>query len=363
MTIVSKEKLLKEIDLAAGVASSKGTIPILSNVLLTVGDGQLNIWSTDLDASLKTRCEAEPASESWSIGVNAKKLREVVNLLPAAEVHLTCADSALRITSGRSKYRLAGVNPKDFPSVPDQPKSSVRLPVDAFRRTAAAVSISISNAESRYVLNGAKLEIAPGWLRMVSTDGHRMMLAESPVEVEAEADMLLTKALLSTFPRIIDEGVEHFDLSWDASIIWLQAGHRTFIARRLSGQFPNYEQVLPDHPNTITVPAGALQAAVRRASLMADSRSLAVKSIVKPTEIQILAQNAETGEAEDIVSATSDGPECEIGLNAKYLLDYCSVFPDGDVSIKYKDGASQVEMRPVKTDGIHVRYVVMPMRF
>lgn len=363
MITINKDTLLKEIDLAAGVAASKGSIPILNNVLLTAGDNQLGIWSTDLDASLQTRCEAETGGDSWAVGVNARKFREIVALLPQAEINLEHSDQHLRIISGRSKYRLSGVKAADFPTIPDVPKTSVRLPVDSFRRAAAAVLIAISQAESRYILSGAKCEIKAGRLRLVATDGQRMMLVDAQVEAQEEVDLLVSKALLASFPRMVDEGVEHFDLAYDGALISLQIGHRTFFARRLSGQFPNYDQVIPNHPHSATVNGVLLQAAIRRSSLMADSKSMAVKTVIKPDEIQISAQNAETGEAEDHVSAVSTSPDVQIGLNAKYALDYFSVFPDGDVRINFKDGASQIEMAPAKSDGIEARYIVMPMRF
>jgi DNA polymerase-3 subunit beta len=105
-----------------------------------------------------------------------------------------------------------------------------------------------------------------------------------------------------------------------------------------------------------------LNQAIRRVALMADDRSHAIRFHLEPKQLQITSQNAEEGEAREIVATEYEGETTEIGFNAQYLQDFLNVIGEGEVNFEFKDGNSQAQLRPAENGDYEYKYVVMPMR-
>ena len=149
----------------------------------------------------------------------------------------------------------------------------------------------------------------------------------------------------------------------DESHLFFQVGHRLLISRILTGQFPNYEAVLPrDNNKTVTIERSELCDAVRRVSQLADQRSHAVKLAVSRDGIEISASSPEYGEAKENIEKDYKGDPISIGFNSSYMLDFLAAAADGPVSIELKDEQSAGQMRPLADESYRYRYIIMPMR-
>ena len=149
----------------------------------------------------------------------------------------------------------------------------------------------------------------------------------------------------------------------DESTLYFRIGPRLLTSRQLTGQFPNYEAVLPkDNSKSVTVSVADLNAAVSRVEQFADERSRAVRLRFEKGEVKISASSTETGESEDSIEATYDGETLTIGFNAKYLLDFLKAVGSGDVKLELKDAQSAGQLRPAESEDYKYRYIVMPMR-
>ncbi len=158
-----------------------------------------------------------------------------------------------------------------------------------------------------------------------------------------------------------DEDMVEF--AQDESHLFFQFGRRLLTSRKLTGQFPNYEAVLPRDVNkTVAIERGELQDALRRVSQLADQRSHAVKFILAKEGLEISASSPEYGEAKEAIEKEFNGEPVTIGFNAQYLLDFLAAAPDGPISFELKDDQSAGQLRPLADDGTRYRYVVMPMR-
>ncbi len=134
-------------------------------------------------------------------------------------------------------------------------------------------------------------------------------------------------------------------------------------SRQLTGQFPNYEAVLPkDNNKSITLRSEELSGAISRVAQFADERSRAVKIRLEKGELKLSASSTETGESEDSIEIDYDSDALAIGFNAQYLLDFLKANGNGDVKLEFKDSQSAGQMRPAETDDYKYRYIVMPMR-
>jgi DNA polymerase-3 subunit beta len=139
--------------------------------------------------------------------------------------------------------------------------------------------------------------------------------------------------------------------------------HRLLISRILTGQFPNYEAVLPrDNNKSVVLERAELSDAVRRVSQLADQRSHAVKMAVSKEGIEISASSPEYGEAKEIIEKDYKGDPISIGFNSSYVLDFLAAAAEGPISIELKDEQSAAQMRPLADESYRYRYIIMPMR-
>lgn len=365
---VSKSELLNELSTTQGVVERKTTIPILSNLLVEAKGSRLTITATDLELSIRTSCEAKIKKEGAGT-IPAKKLLELVRLLPEGEIKVKLLENHwVEIVSDRKKYKLVGMARENFPALPAMPHTLVKIPAAILESLIAKTKFAISMEESRYTLNGGLLILKPDTLAMVATDGHRLALAEMDHKLtglNGEVKVLIPKKAMDEVAKLasIAEADAQMEFAKDESHLFFQAGHRLLISRILTGQFPNYEAVLPRENNkTVVIERAELNDAVRRVSQLADQRSHAVKLSVSEEGIEISASSPEYGEAKEVIEKEYKGETIAIGFNSTYMLDFLAAAADGPISIELKDEQSAGQMRPVSDDSCRYRYIIMPMR-
>ncbi len=189
----------------------------------------------------------------------------------------------------------------------------------------AKTTFAISLEESRYTLNGALLVVKPTSLTMVATDGHRLAMVETDHKFDGlptETRVLIPKKAMNEVQRLAAESGDDavVEFGQDESHLFFQFGGRLLTCRKLTGQFPNYEAVLPRDVNkTVTIERGELQDALRRVSQLADQRSHAVKFMLAKEGLEISASSPEYGEAKEAIEKEYKGDPIAIGFNAQYL--------------------------------------------
>jgi DNA polymerase-3 subunit beta len=362
---VSKTNFLKELNFIQGVVEKKNTIPILSSLLLESGDGNLTIKGTDLDVSITTSCEAE-VSAGGSVCVQAKKLFEIIRALPESEIEIKCTENdQVNILCERSRFKMLGQPKANFPEIPEFKEVVGHLPTNLFRTFITRTIFAATNEESRYALNGAKFELSGEGLRMVATDGHRLSFVEKKgafIE-DSKIEAIIPKKTLTELAKLSSETEETVEFGKDENHLFFRFGKRLLVSRMLSGQFPNYEMVLPKENKTqFVIESQRIAAAVRRVALMADERSHVIKFEIGDGQLNITAQASDVGEAGETLPIDYSGESLSSGFNAQYVNDFFGVVNEGDVRFEFKDGNSQVQLRSLADTDYDFRYVIMPMR-
>ena len=367
---VNKADLVRELSLSQGVVEKKTTIPILSNVLLEAAGDRVTLTATDLELGIRCSCPARVKKEGAGT-VPARKLLDYVRLLPEGDVHMKFLENHwANITSGRSRTRIAGMSRESFPELPAMPEKIAEVPVRTLSSMIGRTAFAISMEESRFTLNGALLVMRPEGLTMVATDGHRLAYVQaSPAEsghVDKQFRALIPKKAMAELLKLADEaGAEATAIfAGDDNHLFFQVEHRLLITRKLTGNFPDYERVLPkDHQLVAKLQKDEIRSAIERVAQFADERSRAIRVQFTNGEVRIFSSSVETGESEESVPSEYQGPDLEIGFNAQYLLDFLRAIPQDHVAFELKDQKSAGEMRPAG-DSIpdQYRYVVMPMR-
>jgi DNA polymerase III subunit beta len=365
---VTKSALVNELNTTQGVVERKTTIPILSNLLVEARDGRVMITATDLELSVRTSCDAKVKKEGAGT-VPAKKLLELVRLLPEGEIKFKLLDNHwVEIVSDRKKYKLVGMAKENFPALPAMPHVLVKIPAAVLEGLISKTKFAISMEESRYTLNGGLLILKPDTLAMVATDGHRLALAETDQKLtglNGELKVLIPKKAMDEVEKLsaVSGDEAKMDFAKDESHLFFQVGHRLLISRILTGQFPNYEAVLPrDNNKSVVLERVELSDAVRRVSQLADQRSHAVKLAVSNEGVEISASSPEYGEARESIEKEYKGDPIAIGFNSSYVLDFLAAAAEGPISIELKDEQSAGQMRPLADESYRYRYIIMPMR-
>lgn len=366
---VSQTELFKELNLTQGVVERKTTIPILSNLLLEVSDSVLRVSATDLELAVHCRCPAKVKKEGAGT-VPAKRLFEIVRSLPDAEIKFKVLENHwVQVTCERSSFKLVGMAKDNFPVLPVVPKPLAAMPAGVFTTMIHRTIFAISNEESRYTLNGALLLLKPESIAMVATDGHRLALIERQVEVAGlsnELRVLIPKKAMGELVKLLAEveGEASVEVSKDESHLFFAVGTRVLISRMLTGQFPNYEAVLPRENNRVVeLDKNLVTAAIRRVALLADERSRAIRFQVEKGRVEVFCSSGEYGEAHESLDAGYQSEALQIGFNYQYLLDFLNVVGDGGkVLLELKDEQSAGQLRPGDEEAYRYRYVVMPMR-
>jgi DNA polymerase-3 subunit beta len=373
---VSKFELLRELTATQGVVERKTTIPILSNYLLEATGDKLSLTATDLDLSLRTSCNVKVKKEG-ACTIPARKLYDYVRLLPDADITIRLLENHwVSIRCGRSNTKMVGMAKSNFPGLPVFPSAGViKIPSGVLRSMIAKTGFAIASEESRYTLNGALMVLKPESITMVATDGHRLAHVERAGEkfegVSGEMKTLIPKKAMDELKSLLDsqgdnkgEGnVETIDFAKDESTLFFRIGPRLLTSRQLTGQFPNYEAVLPkDISKSIALHGEELGAAIARVAQFADERSRAVRLRLEKGELKISASSTETGESEDSIEVAYDGEPMAIGFNAQYLTDFIKATGSGEVKLELKDAQSAGQLRPAEGEDYKYRYIVMPMR-
>ncbi len=365
---VSKFELLHELTATQGVVERKTTIPILSNYLFEAVGDKLSLTATDLDLSLRTSCNAKVKKEG-ACTIPARKLYDYVKLLPDADITIKLLENHwVSIRCGRSNTKMVGMAKSNFPSLPVFPSAgAIKIPAAVLRSMIAKTGFAIASEESRYTLNGALMVLKPESITMVATDGHRLAHVERSGEkfegVSGEMKTLIPKKAMDELKSLLDSDVETIDFAKDESTLFFRVGPRLLTSRQLTGQFPNYEAVLPkDISKSITLHGEELGAAIARVAQFADERSRAVRLRLEKGELKISASSSETGESEDSIEIAYDGEPIQIGFNAQYLLDFVKATGSCEVKLEQKDAQSAGQLRPAEAEDYKYRYIVMPMR-
>jgi DNA polymerase-3 subunit beta len=359
---ISKVSLSREIGLLQGVIERKGTIPVLANLLLEAIDGKVKLIATDLDITIQTECAADVAKVGGVL-LHARRLFEIVKSMPDADILFSKQENDwVKVACGSAQFRLAGTAVEHFPSIPRAVEPKLRIQAAELSKLISRTIRSIAHEETRFALSGALFEVGGGRARMVSTDGHRLSLAECAAETSEEFKGIIPKKALTEVLRLCSDKEAEIGFSFDENHVFFWAQPRILISRILAGQFPNYELVIPkDNDKILAIDTTDVAKAIERVALIADERSRGIRFDLGEDRLRINSQVADVGEAEEILAVDWDAGSLAIGFNAQYVLDFLGEADSDKVIFELKDGQKPVLIKPANGDQRYI-YVVMPMR-
>jgi DNA polymerase-3 subunit beta len=376
---VAKKDLIKLVARMQGVVERKSTIPVLSNVLLSVeGPSVLRVAATDMYLALVGRLNVD-VSKGGSVALPAKDLLERIRMMPDGAIHLASNDNAtttIRAVGSARRYTIRSLPGDDFPPLPSPSEGapSLALDVEVLQELVAKTHFSISGDETRAHLNSALFEWDGDVVRMVTTDGHRLSKMEIKVTGrQASATMLIPLKAIQELRRLCDDFVSEakeagkdapkpqIQITQSGSSAYFQGAGMAFAVRLVDAQFPPYSQVIPQQSEKlIRVPRAAFADALRAVSVAASERTGGVKLSVSQGTMRISTESPDSGEGSDEVPIDYAGAPMTIGFNARYFLDVLASLDDDEVELGFGGELDPAVLRP--TGHRQFLAVVMPMR-
>ena len=365
---VRKFDILREVGLTQGVIEKKNTIPILANLLMDAQGDSVQLSATDLELGIKSSCPAK-VKKPGAITTPAKSFLEIIRELPDADIKIkTLENNWVQINCASASFKIVGLPKDNFPILADLTQSLVEVPAQALLSLINKTIFAIATEESRYTFNGALLLLKPLSATMVATDGHRLAHIEKQMQLDqinTELRTLIPKKALAELQRLLAEADSQDVVSFgkDDNHLFFRLKNRLMISRMLTGQFPNYEAVLPkDNNRSVILNREDIRAAIRRVSLLADDKSRSIRILLANNQMELSSNNADLGEAKEVLETSYDGEPVHVGFNCQYLLDFITATDDTKISFDFKDDQSAGQMRPATEDEYRYRYIVMPMR-
>jgi len=333
---ILKGALIKNIQNVQNVISSRSNLPILSNILVEAKDSHVRLTSTDLDIGITSIFPSE-IDEEGAITVPAKRFNDIIKELPDEDILIsTTKNNSITIKCGKCFFKILGLPKDDFPKLPEFEKTPQVVVDQAVLKSMLSMThFSISRDETRYVLNGALFMFKGNNLTVVATDGKRLSMVQKDIgkEVPARSIIVPAKTIYELNRALKEEGEARITLGENQTRFELE--NITIVSRLIEGEYPNYEQVIPQKiKDKIVVQRELLLLGLKRAALLTTQDSQSVKIDILKNKIVVSKSNPNIGEAKEEIEATYKGPDMTVGFNPAYLMDALKVIPKDELEIE-----------------------------
>lgn len=361
---VQREVLLKPLSQVVGVVERRQTLPVLSNLLVSAAADGVSFMATDQEVEMVARTAAE-AIEAGEVTIPARKLFDICRALPdGARVEFRQSGERIGVHAGRSRFTLSTLPAGDFPQVDNiDVVERIHLPEAGLKELIDRTAFAMANQDVRYYLNGTLFDLREGALRCVATDGHRLALCETGVDVQASIrrQVIIPRKAILELQRLLDSGDGSVELELGRNHLRVRRSDFTFTTKLIDGRFPDYESVIPiGADKEVVVGRDELRAALQRAAILSNEKYRGVKLDLAPGRLQIVAHNPEQEEAIEELEVRSVVDGLSVGFNVNYLLDALGALRGGEVMLCLRDSNSSCLVRDA--DNQRARHVVMPLR-
>lgn len=363
MKVACKTKNLSDVfQLVCSVVESKATKRILQDVrIATQGKNALKVSATDLEIGIKCTVEAAEVIEEGATVVPAIPMGSILRESSDESIELSVEGSNCHVRGKDSFFRLPTQNPDEFPVIPDFPgERTVEIGQEDLRTMIRRTIFAVAVEQTHYALNGILFKPKKGKLTLVATDGRRLAQITRKAKVEGKdvrQAIVPTKAA-SVMDRMLSEGEGKVDILLDQNKVWVRAGNASLCAALVEGQFPDYDAVVPSECELkIPIQTSELLSAVRRAALLTDINSQAVRLHFEENLLTLRYEEAERGEAKVELPVKYDGKATEACFNPQFMVDMLKAVDEDEVLFELKDSNTAGLLRA----GDDYLYLIMPI--
>ncbi len=353
--LTHRKPLLEGLDLVKDAVSKHAVLPILKDVKITAAEDTLHLYTTNLTTGIKTRVKEADVIEPGVALCDTMKLLSIVKELPDADIILTKEENGhVRVECENVSFKLVGLSEEEFPNEMIPSEENGFSIGQAFFTALLKVRHAASKEESRYNINGIYFD-----KDIVATDGHRLSLTR---DTNPLRNALVPSEFVNTILRLRRNGNQGYRLSRSDSTIFICSGDLIIHCRLIDGEFPDYEQVIPQtYERTANMDRLKLSHAIKRITLMSD-KSNQIRFEFNADRVLLTSANPDAGEAREELEShyESNVPEetsFAIGFAGKYILDVLDALENDQVTFLMNDPD-----QPLRIEEKDSTHIIMPVR-
>ena len=365
--ICYKDKLIKALNSVVKGVASKTTMPILEGILIQTNDNEIKLTTNDLEIGIEYIMDCE-VKEQGSTVVNAIMFSEIIRKLPDTEIYISVNDkNLLEIECEGSLYKLATMNPDEFPELPKiEIENSIEVEQNTLKNMIRKTIFAVSNEETRPIFTGCLFEIENNKLNVVAVDGFRLALRNIYLNKQTnDFKAVIPGKTLNEVNKIISDSFEPIKIGVAKNQALFEMDNCKIVTRILDGEFLNYKNVIPSNWETrMRVNKSSLQNSFERISLI--SASTIEKEKKYPVKVQVdigkitISCTNQTGDAKEELFVATEGKNLEVGFNPKYFLDSLKAIDDEEVYVEFGSSISPCLIKSI--DNNDYTYMILPIR-
>ena len=365
--VCEKEKLLKGINSVINGVASKTTMPVLEGILIQTNDKEVKLTTYDLEIGIEYIIECDVQQQGNTV-VNAIMFSEIIRKLPNTEITITINDNNLLVIECEgSLYKLATMNPDEFPELPKiNIDNSIEIEQNLLKNMVRKTIFAVSNEENRPIFTGCLFEVKDNKLNVVAVDGYRLAIKSNILNSKSnDFSVVIPGKTLNEINKIIMDSFETIKIGVSKNQALFEMENCKIVTRLLDGEFLNYRNAVPSNWETrIRVNKNNIQNCFERIILISASsiekeKKYPVKISTEIGKVTISCTN-QTGDAKEEIYVTTEGKNLEAGFNPRYFLDALKVIDDEEIYIDFGTNISPCIISPIEYD--EYTYMILPIR-
>ena len=367
--IFEKDKMIKALNSVTKAVATKTTMPILEGILIQTNNDDIKLTCYDKELGIEYIIKENNVLEPGSIVVNAIMFSEIIRKLPDTNITISINDNNLLVIECEgSVYKLATMNPDDFPQLPEiNVENSIELEQNTIKDMIRKTIFAISTEENRPVFTGCLFEVKNNKLNVVAVDGFRLAWKSKVLNTKTnDFEAVIPGRTLQEINKILADSFDLIKLGISKNQALFEIENCKIVTRLLDGEFLKYSEVIPKKWETrVRVNKNLISNCFERISLISSSsmekeKRYPVKLNVEVGKIKISCTN-QTGDAKEEIFTTTEGQDLEAGFNPKFFLDVFRNIDDEEVYINFGTSISPSVIKSIEDDGDY-QYMILPVR-
>ena len=367
--VANRDELLNGIRIVERATVIKGIQPVLANVLIeTVGNNQIKLTATDFDLTITTLINAS-VEEEGKFTLPAKKLGEILSRLNDELIKLELNGASVTLTCKNSKFDIIGISANEFPRVEENiaETDSMEIETQPFTKAIRQVVSAAANYETNNLLSGVVCQVNKNILEMAATDGNRLarvreVVKNTSTDEENPFEMLISSKVLAELSKIslLTES-EIIKICKEMKKIVITIDRTKIITRLMQGQFPKYNQLIPQsYPKEAVIVKNDLISALERVAVMVNEKNSIVKFEFGDNALKMSGDSPEAGNSQDRIDIKYTGEPLTIAFNYKFILEFLKIAETDDIKVQLNSALSATVFQPCSDEDY--LYLVMPVQ-
>ena len=364
-----KEKIVKALNSVTKAVPVRTTLPILEGILIQTNDNDIKLTCYDQELGIEYIIKDCQVSEQGATVVNANMFSEIIRKLPDTYINISVNENNLLVIECEgSLYKLATMNPEDFPELPEiNVENSIEIEQNTLKDMISKTIFAVSTEENRPIFTGCLFEVKNNKLNVVAVDGFRLAWKSKFLQSNTkDFSAVIPGRTLTEINKILLDSFDLITIGIAKNQALFEIENCKIVTRVLDGEFLNYSKVIPEKWDTrIRVNKNDIANCFERVSLISSSsmekeKKYPVKVNVDVGKVTISCTN-QTGDAKEELFVTTEGKNLEIGFNPKYFLDVFRSIDDEEIYIDLGTSISPCVVRSVEDDGDY-KYMILPIK-